>query len=105
MAEFFEKLPAILFWGLLIGLIFGYFIARKSAAKKPIVGALANLFHYLGASVFVSVAPSVLIAAVIFHLGFIRDLLMALVLLGVAFVLLVISAATEDQTNQPETAA
>ena len=89
--------------GGVIGLILGYFVARKSAAEKPIRGGmLASLFHYLGASAFVSVAPTVLIAAVIYRLGFARDLILAIGMLAISAVCLLIHAAFEVQ-SQPTT--
>ncbi len=89
--------------GAVIGLILGYFVARKSAAEKPIRGGtLASIFHYLGASAFVSVAPTVLIAAVIYRLGFARDLILVFGLLAISAVCLLIHAAFEVQ-NQPAT--
>ena len=89
--------------GGVIGLILGYFVARKSAAEKPIRGGtVANIFHYLGAAAFVSVAPTVLIAAMIFRLGFARDLILAIGLLAISAVCLLIHAAIEVQ-SQPAT--
>ena len=89
--------------GGVIGLILGYFVARKSAAEKPILGGIvADLFHYLGASAFVAVAPTVLIAAVIFRLGFARDLILAFGMLAISAVCLLIHAAFEVK-SQPAT--
>src|SRR5260221_5549540 len=89
--------------GGVIGLILGYFVARKSAAEKPIRGGtLASIFHYLGASAFVSVAPTVLIAAVIYRLGFTRDLILAIRLFAISAACLLIHAALAVQ-SQPAT--
>src|SRR5712671_5185887 len=89
--------------GGIFGLVLGYFVARKSAAEKPIRGGtLGSIFHYLGASAFVSVAPTVLIAAVIYRLGFARDLILAFGMLAVSAVCLLIHAAIEVQ-SQPAT--
>src|SRR5476651_637502 len=83
------------------GLIFGLFVARKSAAEHPIrAGAAAKMFHYLGASIFAATAPTVLIGAVIFHYGLIRDLVLALVMLFSAALLLLIYAVFEVQAIQ-----
>jgi|SRR5579859_4715012 len=86
--------------GSAIGLLLGFFVARKSAAQKPLRGGFpAQAFHYLGASAFVATAPTVLIGAVVMHFGLIRDLLLAAVMLAAAFVLLV-AYATFDNPAQ-----
>src|SRR5260221_11480647 len=60
--------------GAIVGLIGGYFVARKSVAEKPLRGGtLATVFHYLGASAFCAAAPTVLIGAGFFRLGFRGD--------------------------------
>ncbi len=83
--------------GSVIGLLLGLFVARKSAAQKPILGGFpAQAFHYLGASAFVATAPTVLIGAVVMHFGLIRDLLLAAVMLGAAFVLLLAYALMDN---------
>src|SRR5258708_33559697 len=83
--------------GSIIGLVLGFFVARKSAVQRPIHGGFpAQAFHYLGASAFVATAPTVLIGAVVMHFGLIRDLLLAGVMLGMAFVLLVAFAVVDN---------
>jgi hypothetical protein len=80
--------------GSVIGLLLGFFVARKSVAQKPIHGGIpAQAFHYMGASAFVATAPTVLIGGAVMHFGLIRDLALAAVMLGMAFVLLVAYAA------------
>src|SRR5262245_24392308 len=86
--------------GAVIGLIGGYFVAGKSAAEKPLKGGtLGTVFHYLGASAFVAAAPTVLVAAVIYRLGFLRDVILGFGLLAIAAVCLVIYAAVEVQAS------
>jgi len=86
--------------GAAIGLIGGYFVARKSAAEKPLKGGtLATVFHYLGASAFVAAAPTVLVASVIYRLGFLRDVILGFGLLAMAAVCLLIYAAVEVQAS------
>ena len=62
-------------------------------------GTLASVFHYLGASAFVSTAPTVLVAAVIYRLGFARDLLLAVGVLCISALCLVIYSAIEVQSQ------
>src|SRR5258707_12537716 len=84
--------------GAIFGLIGGYFVARKSVAEKPLHGGtLATAFHYLGASAFVAAAPTVLVGAVIYRLGFLRDVIFGFGLLAIAAVCLLIYPAVEVQ--------
>lgn len=54
-----------------IGVVLGFFVARRSASTKPIQGgALAHIFHYLGAVGAVAPAPIVLVGAIIYKLPF-----------------------------------
>ena len=86
--------------GGVFGLVFGLFVSRKSATEKPVRGgSVATLFHYLGASAFVATAPTVLIGAVIFRYGLIRDLALAATMLAIAGVLLLIHATFEAQVK------
>jgi hypothetical protein len=79
-----------------IGIILGYFVARKSNAEKPIKGGtLAQLFHYLGAATFVSVAPSVLLNALVIKVPFLTNVLSALAMLAVAGIFLILHAVFE----------
>ncbi len=82
--------------GAIFGLIGGYFVARKSVAEKPLRGGtLATVFHYLGASAFCAAAPTVLIGAVIYRLGFLRDVILGFGLLAIAALCLLIYATAE----------
>lgn len=91
-----ENWQMALLIGGVFGLIFGIFVTRKSNHEKPVKGGpLANVFHYLGASLFVSAAPTVLIGAVVYKLPFLTDVGLAFGLLAVAFVCLLIYALFE----------
>jgi hypothetical protein len=90
------------------GLIVGVFAARKSAKEKPIRGGtLAKLFHYLGASAFVAVAPTVLVGSYLYKLHFFPRLLrgigLGFGLLAVAAVCLILYAVFEAPAAQKQT--
>jgi uncharacterized membrane protein len=73
-----------------IGLIVGWFVAQKSAKEKPIKGGpLASLFHYLAASAFVAVAPTVLVGAILYRAHFFPRLFQGI---GLGLILLVTAA-------------
>jgi len=87
--------------GVVIGLIFGYFVARKSIAQQPIHGGtLAKMLHYLGASLFVSTGPTVLIPAAVYHYPIGRTLLLALGMLALAAIALLAFAAVDVSAEQ-----
>jgi hypothetical protein len=93
-------LIALLIGGIL-GLIFGFFVARKSAGEKPIKGGtLASAFHYLGASASSATLPTILIGTFIYRLGLGRNVLLAVGLLAVSAVCLLLYAAFEAQASQ-----
>ena len=72
------------------GLILGVFVAGKSAKEKPVRGGvLAKAFHYLGASAFVSVGPTVLVGSYLYKLHFFPRLLRGI---GLGFGLLAVAA-------------
>ncbi len=53
-------LPIVI--GLIIGFIAGVFAVRTSEAKEKIYGGVpSKVFHYLGASLFISALPSTLL--------------------------------------------
>ncbi len=90
-----------------IGLIVGVFLARRSAKEQPIKGGpLANLFHYLAASAFVGVAPTVLIGTALYHAPFFPRLLqgigLGLTLLATAAVCMLLYAVFEAPAQQRE---
>ncbi len=88
------------FWGLLFGLVLGYFVSRRSAAEKPVRGgAAAMVFHYLGASLFVSTGPSVLVGAIFYRMPFLSLLALAFGMMALAFICLTIMAALEPTTK------
>jgi hypothetical protein len=82
--------------GVAFGLVLGIFVARKSNAEKPVKGGvLAQAAHYLGASLFVSAAPTVLIGAIVYRLPFVNNIVVALGILAMAGISLIIYAAVE----------
>ncbi len=82
-------LMALLIGGV-FGLIVGAFVARDSAAHKPIKGGpLASFFHYLGSSAFVAAAPTVLIGVFIYRLPFGSSVGLAVGLLALVAVCLI----------------
>lgn len=82
--------------GSALGLVFGIFVVRKSAAEKLIQGGpLAAAFHYLGASAFLSAAPTVLIGAILYKLPFVQGVSLALGLLLLAWIFLMLHAVFE----------
>jgi hypothetical protein len=89
---------AVLLIGGAFGLIVGVFAARRSAAQKPVKGGLvANVFHYLGASAFVAVAPTVLIGVFVYRLPFLSSVGLGVGLLALVAVCLVIYGVFEVQ--------
>lgn len=90
----------VLLIGGTFGLIFGYFVSQKSAEHKPIRGGgAASLFHYLGASLFVSAGPTVLVGSIFFRIGFLPSLALAFGLLASAMICLIIMAALETSAT------
>ncbi len=88
-------LMALLIGGV-FGLIVGVFVARTSAARKPIKGGpVANFFHYLGSSAFVAAAPTVLIGVILYRLPFWSSIGLAFGLLALVAVCLIIYGAFE----------
>lgn len=82
------------------GLTVGFFVARKSAAKKPLHGShLAPVFHYLGVSVAVSITPMLLTMAFVFHLPFGPYSGVCLGMFVLEFVFLILYAMFELQTS------
>lgn len=87
--------------GGVLGLLAGIFVARKSAAEKPIRGGvLASLFHYLGASASVTILPTILIGTFIYRLGLVRNLLLAIGMVAVSAVCLLLYAVFESRIGQ-----
>jgi hypothetical protein len=77
----------------------GTFVARKSAAKKPIHGGpLATAFHYLGVTIGVAISPTLLVAAFVFRLPFIQYSGVCIGLFALEFVMLMLYAYFELQT-------
>ncbi len=94
-------LMALLIGGV-FGLIVGVFVARDSAARKPIKGGpLANVFQYLGSSAFVAAAPTVLIGAMGYRLPFWSSIGLALGLLALVGICLMIYGVFEVRAAGP----
>ncbi len=56
--------------GVVLAVVLGFFTARSSHRREPIYGGLmAKVFHYIGAGLFVAIAPTVLISALILKTG------------------------------------
>ncbi|RMG89842.1 MAG: hypothetical protein D6712_01050 [Chloroflexi bacterium] len=56
--------------GLALAAVLGFFTARSSQRREPIYGGiLAKAFHYIGAGLFVAIAPTVLISALVLKTG------------------------------------
>jgi hypothetical protein len=93
-------LQAILIGGGFAAVV-GFFVARKSAARKPVQGGpLAHVFHYLGAVATVAPAPIILVGAFAFRLSFGESAALCLGTLSMAFILLIGFAALEVRGRQ-----
>src|SRR5437773_565518 len=96
-----SRLLLTLLLGTALGLILGFFVARKSAAEKPIRGGMAaSLFHYLGASASVAVLPTILIGTFIYRLGLVRNIALAVGMLAASAICLLLYAVFEAQVDQ-----
>ncbi len=94
-------LMALLIGGV-FGLIAGFFVARTSAARKPIKGGpLATFFHYLGSSAFVATAPTVLIGVFIYRLKFLASISLAFGLLALVAACLIVYGVFEVRAAGP----
>jgi hypothetical protein len=81
--------------GLAIGAVAGVFVARSSARKQKIHGgSAAKIFHYLGASAFVSALPTGLIE-LLFGRGFGGAIVASLSLAVISLAFLLIFALFE----------
>ncbi len=79
-----------------IGIVLGFFVARRSASTKPIQGgALAHIFHYLGAVGAVAPAPIVLVGAIVYKLPFGQSAGLCCGSLALGFVMLLFFAFLE----------
>ncbi len=82
-----------------LGLFFGYYIARRSAAEKPIKGGpVAQFFHFTAASTFIATGPTVLINAIILRVHLFPNIGIALCILAAAMLQLIIFATFESRT-------
>ena len=81
--------------GLLCGVVFGYFVARRSSQREKIHGGMwGKVFHYIGASAVVGILPMVL-ACLILGLGLKTAFPFALTFLLTGWVALMIYATLE----------
>ncbi len=88
--------------GSVFGLFVGVFVARTSAARKPIKGGpVANFFHYLGSSAFVAAAPTVLIGVILFRLPFWSSIGLAFGLLALVAICLILYGVFEVRAADP----
>jgi uncharacterized membrane protein len=84
-----------------LGLIVGVFAARRSAAQKPIKGGpVASVFHYLGASAFIAVAPTVLCGVFVYRLPFLGSVGLGVGLLALVAVCLVVYGVFEVRATR-----
>jgi hypothetical protein len=82
--------------GIGIGLIVGYFIARRAASETPIKSGLPALVcNYIASAAVAAIAPTMFIAAVFFRIKFLTDVTIFLGLMVVATVALLVFGAVE----------
>jgi hypothetical protein len=91
-------------WAVLVGgglaLWFGTYVARKSAAKKPIKGGpLSSVFHYLGASATVAPGMMLLLGSIVFGLQFSQSLGLCLGCFALAGVFLILHGVFEGAAS------
>lgn len=90
--------------GAVVGVIAGWFVAKRSAKQDPIYGgSTARLFHYLGAAVFASM-PLSSIFTILMGGGFVRAVLTGIVISVISYVLLLIFSAIEQPARQSRAA-
>ncbi|MDL1899252.1 hypothetical protein FBR02_00600 [Anaerolineae bacterium CFX9] len=81
--------------GAVVGVIAGYFVARKSAREQKIHGgAPARALHYLGAAVF-SGMPITSILTILMGGGFVRAVVTGFAIVGVSMVIFILFALVE----------
>ena len=94
-------LTALLIGGA-IGLIGGYYIARKSAATKPITGgSIAYICNYIASVAISAVAPTLLIGSLFLHIKIGGEFLLAVGLTLLSVVALIIFGYLETQPTKP----
>jgi hypothetical protein len=82
--------------GSALALWMGYYVARKSAAKKPIQGGrAAKVLHYLGASATVAPGMMLLLGSIVFGLQFSQSLTLCLGSFALAAIFLILYAVFE----------
>ncbi|MCS7070828.1 MAG: hypothetical protein NZM00_04930 [Anaerolinea sp.] len=91
--------------GSLLGIVFGYFMARRSAKEQRIYGgALAHALNYLGAAVFGAMPASALLT-VLTGGGFVRAVLIGIVLSLISLGIFVLFALVERPARAAHQAA
>lgn len=89
----YEWLPPLA--GGLIGLMMGYFMARRSAREEKILGGgAAIVLNYIGAAFF-GALPATALLTVLTGGGFIRAVIAGLVLMGISIGVFVLFALVE----------
>lgn len=83
------------------GLIFGVLTARGSNRRDPIhSGPPGQVLHYLACSVVSAITPTILVSLFVLHVGFIRAVLIAVLMFAAALLLLMGYAAVERPAKQ-----
>lgn len=89
----YEYLPPLI--GGVLGIIFGYFMARRSAKDETIYGGqIAHALNYLGAAVFGAMPASALFT-VLTGGGFVRAVLIGILLSLISLAIFVVFAVVE----------
>jgi hypothetical protein len=90
-----SELVTVLVISLLFALVFGPATARSANRRQPVHGgALAHLFHTIGAGAFVAVLPGVLTGLIV-GAGFVPSFLLAVGFLLLSYVALLAFAVVE----------
>lgn len=78
------------------GLIFGAITARFSLQREAVHGgAIAHLFHYLAASIWAALVPTVLVSVIVLRLHLLQALGIVVILVLITLLLLFPYAAAE----------
>ncbi|MGQ9910341.1 MAG: hypothetical protein ACUVS2_16060 [Candidatus Flexifilum sp.] len=99
----YEYLPLLI--GGALGIVFGYFMARRSAREHTIYGGpVARALNYLGAAVFGAMPASALFT-VLTGGGFIRAVLVGIILSLISLGIFVLFALVEQPARAAHQAA
>lgn len=81
--------------GAVVGVIAGWFVARRSAKDEPIYGGTpARVLHYLGSAVF-SGMPVTSILTILMGGGFVRAVVTGFAIVGVSLAIFIVFAIVE----------